>query len=193
MTATQQTIPAHALRTGDVIVATFYRDGHDVTVRNTVTSDARRLGGTGQVAFGLSRPDRTDWEGRLHADAGVLVERPAPEAPTAMDQAEALARATGSHQATYRVERRNLDGTLKSEAEATWTSRQDLVHALPYAVTVMDASGFATERRATLNEAMALAETVLAQGRPQAIVAVVESGTLGNRYVARWYDGERTD
>lgn len=40
---------------------------------------------------------------------------------TALNPAEAIARATGSIGATYRVERRNPDGTLTVKSETTWT------------------------------------------------------------------------
>lgn len=64
-------------------------------------------------------------------------------------------------------------------------------HAFPYAVQVLDLSGFTAERYATQDEAMAVAKDVVAQGRAQAIVSVTVSGTLAARYVARWFDGER--
>lgn len=73
------TIAAKNLRTGHVIVTTVHVNdgtalGHDETIRNAVTSDARRLGGTGLVAFGLTREGREPWQGRLRSDQGVLVE-----------------------------------------------------------------------------------------------------------------------
>jgi hypothetical protein len=77
---------ARELQVGDVILTRF-RD-----LRNEVTSAPRVLGGSGLVAFGLHRPGRTvpvwtrdpaedrhelaeSWDGRLHADSPLTVER----------------------------------------------------------------------------------------------------------------------
>lgn len=70
-TPTRLTIPAKRIRKGDVLVSTS--DGE--TFRNTATTDARTLGGTGLVAFGLTREGRDPWDGRLAASSLVDVER----------------------------------------------------------------------------------------------------------------------
>lgn len=66
------TVKATDLRVGDVIVGSTPGG----PVRNTVTSAPRRLGGTGLVAFGLTREDTEAWEGRIKHDSECEVERP---------------------------------------------------------------------------------------------------------------------
>lgn len=73
MTTQTQTreIPARKLRAGDVILTTVNGE----KLRTVVTSDARKLGGTGLVGFGLTREGRDPWQGRLRADTLMTVTR----------------------------------------------------------------------------------------------------------------------
>lgn len=126
-TTTTLTLSPLALRVGDVIVSRD--DSGRQSFRNVVTTAPRSLGGTGLVGFGLTR-DGMEWDGRLRASSECEVERAEVPAPalTPNEVAAAYGRATGSVGATYRVERRNADGSLTVEAEGTWTATEEAPH-----------------------------------------------------------------
>lgn len=72
MRVTTLTLTPLQLQVGDVILGQAV-DGS--TVRNTVTGLPRKLGGSGLVAFALTREGREPWDGRLRADCELEVER----------------------------------------------------------------------------------------------------------------------